>query len=109
MSDDPWIAADQGDFLHLGLCDEQTVKRIALALAAELDEGQTAIGGCVSYGDGEKSKPLCPQLLGPLLGNFELAQRGFDRDLEERAGAEERLLRASNRLTRGIRQPRVVG
>lgn len=59
MSDDPWIATDQGDFLHFGLGDEQAVKGITLALAPEFDVGQVTVSSCVSYRDREESKPLC--------------------------------------------------
>lgn len=108
MSDDPSIAAHQGDFLDFGLCNEQAVERIALAFAAELDIGKATIGDRVSYGDGQESKPLRQKLLGPLLGNLELAKRCFDRDLEKRARAEEWFLRTGDRLACGIRQTSIV-
>lgn len=98
MSGDAGIAADQGHALNRCLGNEKAVERIALQRAALFDVGKVAIGGGVSWGYGQEREALGEELLGPALRDLELAERGFDRDLEESAGAEERLLGAGDRL-----------
>lgn len=106
---DPGSTTDQGDVLRFGLCDEQAVEGIALGAAAtELDVGEATVGGGVDGGDRQEGEPLGQQLLSPLVGNLELAERCFDRDLEERARAEERLPRPRYRLARRGRETIVV-
>jgi hypothetical protein len=98
---DAGIAGHQRHTLHHGLSNEEAIEGIALLLAIQFDIGKVAIGGAMSWRYGQQQEALDEQLLGPLLGDLELAERGFDRDLEERAGAEERLLSTLDCITGG--------
>jgi hypothetical protein len=88
--------------LDRGLSDQQAVERIALALSAKLDIGEAAIRGGVSNRNGKQGKSFGQEFIRPLLGNLQLAERGFDRNLKKGSGADERLLRTGDRLPRGI-------
>src|SRR5665811_937763 len=59
--------------------------------------------------DGEQRETLGEQLLRPLLGGLELAERRLDRDLEQGARAEQRLLGAGDRLACRLGEARIVG
>lgn len=102
MGCDPRVPADQGNLLDHGLSDEQPIEWVSLCLAADLHVWQPSIGRGVSGGNGKKGKSLREQLLCPLLRNLEFAQRRFDRDLEERPSADERLLGSGDRLPGGL-------
>ncbi len=94
MGGDPGVAGHQRHTLHSGLGCEEAIEGIALLLAFQFDIGKAAVGGSMSKRYGQEREALGEQLLSPPLGDLELAERGFDGDLEERAGAEERLLSA---------------
>jgi len=89
---DAGVAGDQRHPLYCGLGDEEAVERVAMRPAVQLDVGKAAIGGRVGGRDRQQRKALGEQLLRPLLGNLELAEGRLDRDLEQGAGAKERLL-----------------
>lgn len=99
MGGDARIAGDQRHTLHRSLGDEEAIEGIALLSAIQLDVGKAAIGGAMGERYGQQREALGEQLFGPRLGDLELAERGFDRDLEERACAEERFLGARDCFT----------
>lgn len=101
MGGDAGIAGHQRHTLHRGLGDEEAIEGIALPSAVQFDIGKAAIGGAMGKRYGQQREALGEQLLGPRLGDLEPAERGFDRDLEERAGAEERLLSAGDCVAGG--------
>ncbi len=101
MGGDPGIAGHQRHALYGGLGDEETIEGVALLPAIQFDIREAAIGGAMGERYGQQREALGEQLLGPCLGDLELAERGLNRNLEERAGAEERLLGAGDCITGG--------
>lgn len=99
MGGDARIASHQRHTLHHSLGDEETIEGVALLSAAQFDIGKAAIRGAMGERYGQQRETLDEELLGPFLGDLELAKRGFDRDLEERACAEERFIGACNCFT----------
>ena len=101
MGDDAGIAGHQRHALHGRLGDEEAIERIALLPAVQLDIGKAAIRSTMGERYRQQREALDEELLGPLFADLELAERGFDRDVEQRACAEERFLSACNCLTGG--------
>lgn len=99
MGGDAGIAGHQRHTLHRSLGDEEAIEGIALLSAVHLDIGKAAICGAMGERYRQQREALDEELLGPPLGDLELAERGFDRDLEERACAEEWFLGARDCFT----------
>jgi hypothetical protein len=92
MRGDAGVASDQGDRLDARLRNKKAVEGVAVRLAVPLDVGKAAIRGGVGSRDRQQREALGEQLLRPPLGSLELAEGRLDRYLEQRAGAEQRLL-----------------
>jgi hypothetical protein len=99
MGGDAGIAGHHRHTLHRGLGDEEAIEGITLLSSVQFDIGKATIRGAMGERYRQQREALDEELLGPLLVDLELAERGFDRDLEERACAEERFLSACNGFT----------
>lgn len=102
------VAGDDRHPLDFGLRDEQPVKRVPLGSPSHLYVRQRAVGPGVGHGDRQERKTLRYQLVSPRLRRLQLAQRGLDRNLQQGARAEERLLGPGDRVPCGLREVGVV-
>jgi hypothetical protein len=103
-----WVSRNEGDFLALGLSNKEAIERIALVVAVQLHIGKLAISLGMAKGDRQNRKALCQELLCPVFGDFQLAQRGFDHHLKKGSRAEQRLLGTGYRFPCPDRESRVI-